>query len=71
VSDTAEGVYYTLPEQVKEVDEAFFRQLEEASCLKTLGLDTCRKGRMIFKNHILHVPEHAQNKAKVAGGLLG
>lgn len=67
--DIAVGVYYTLRDQVKEIDEAFFRQLEEASCLKTLGLGICWKGRMILKNHILQVPEHAENKVKVAGSL--
>lgn len=71
MGNAAVGVYCTLPAQVKQVAEAFFRQLEEVSCLKTLGLDICWKGKMVFKNHILQVPEHAGNKAKVAGGLRG
>ena len=71
VGDIAVRVHYTLPDQVKEVDEASLRQLEEASCLKTPGLGICWKGNMTFKNHILQVPEHAGNKAKVAGCLTG
>lgn len=71
VCNVAAGAYYTLPDQVKEIDETFFRQLEEASCLKTLGLGICCKGRMIFKNYILQVPEHAGNKGQEAGCLPG